>query len=57
MSLMERTYNLGGGLTFMPLSKHPTGVLLGEFYLHGELIGKGHMIIRGDEYDALMGAA
>lgn len=43
MRTLDEPITLNNGLTFLPLSRHPNGTLIGEFYLAGQRIGPGHL--------------
>ncbi|GEB97755.1 hypothetical protein [Corynebacterium flavescens] len=38
---------IGDGITFLPLRRHPTGTLIGEFYKGDVLISRGPLLGQG----------
>lgn len=48
MDVQEATpVRLGDGITFLPLRRHPTGTLIGEFYQGDVLVSRGPLLNQG----------
>lgn len=41
-----QVYRVDQNTTFIPTAKHPTGTLIGDFYIKGKKIGRGRLIPR-----------